>query len=159
MEWNDADLRDLENTVNLLENPGFVAKISDFVGTPIEAALKALPSNAGDKIARVTHDSLLAAINLAVKTMDPRGRGRPRPKRHTAVAGIAGGGVGGAFGLVALPIELPITTTIIMRSIADIARSEGEDLSKLESRLACLEVFAAKDAAEKINEPTPIPSD
>jgi hypothetical protein len=44
--------------------------------------------------------------------------------------------------VVALPIELPITTTIIMRSIADIARSEGEDLSNLQSRFACLEVFA-----------------
>jgi hypothetical protein len=153
MKWNDSDLHDLEIAVNLLENPGFIAKISDFVGTPVEVALKALPSRAGDKISRVTHDSLLAAVNMAVKTMDPRGRGRPRPRRHTAIAGLAGG-VGGAFGLAALPVELPITTTIIMRSIADIARGEGEDLSKLASRMACLEVFAmggssdADDATE-----------
>jgi hypothetical protein len=58
-----------------------------------------------------------------------------------AAAGLAGG-VGGAFGLAALPIELPITTTIIMRSIADIARSQGEDLGDAAARLACLEVFA-----------------
>jgi hypothetical protein len=46
------------------------------------------------------------------------------------------------FGLGALPIELPVTTTLILRSIADIARSEGEDLSDPASKLACLEVFA-----------------
>jgi hypothetical protein len=148
MEWNETDLSDLEIAVNLLESPGFIAKLSDFVGTPIEYALNALPKKAGDKISKVTHDSLLAAVNVAVKTMDPRGRSKPRPKRHTAVAGIAGG-VGGAFGLAALPIELPITTTIIMRSIADIARSEGEDLSNLQPRLACLEVFAMGSPSEE----------
>jgi hypothetical protein len=53
-----------------------------------------------------------------------------------------------------LAIELPMTTTIILRSVADIARSEGENLRSVETRLACLEVFAlggrskADDAAE-----------
>ena len=44
--------------------------------------------------------------------------------------------------MAALPIELPVSTTIILRSVAEIARSEGHDLSRLETRLACLEVFA-----------------
>jgi hypothetical protein len=35
--------------------------------------------------------------------------------------------VGGGFGLAALPVELPISTIIMLRSIGDIARSEGED--------------------------------
>ncbi len=141
MEWNSTDLDDLTNAVGLLENPGLIAKVSDVVGTPIEYVLKTLPKGAGDKINKVTHDSLMAAVNLAAKTIDPRGRSKPRFRSHQALAGLAGG-VGGAFGLVALPIELPITTTVIMRSIADIARSEGEDLTDVASRLACLEVFA-----------------
>jgi hypothetical protein len=152
-DWNEHDLSDLELAFGLLENPGLIAKISDLIGTPIEVVLKSLPKGAGEKITRVTHDSLMAAVNLAVKTMDPGAPGRPRSRRHAAMAGLAGG-VGGAFGLIALPIELPITTTVIMRSIADIARSEGEDLRRPESRLACLEVFAmggptdVDDAAE-----------
>jgi hypothetical protein len=141
MEWNENDLQDLERAIDLLENPGLIAKVSDLVGTPIEALFKALPSGAGDKVAKVTHDSLMKAVNVAVRTMDPANRSKPRPKSHLAMAGLAGG-VGGAFGIAALPFELPITTTIIMRSIADIARSEGEDLSAAESRFACLEVFA-----------------
>jgi hypothetical protein len=40
-----------------------------------------------------------------------------------------------------LPIELPVSTVIMLRSIADIARSEGEDLSD-PRRLPCVQVFA-----------------
>lgn len=141
MEWQTNDLHDLKTAVDLLENPGLIAKVSDVIGTPIEYVLNKLPQGAGDKITRVTHSSLMAAVNMAVKTMNPGEKRRPRSRSHVAIAGLAGG-VGGAFGLVALPIELPITTTVIMRSIADIARSEGEDLWNVESRFACLEVFA-----------------
>ena len=54
----------------------------------------------------------------------------------------ATGAGGGAFGLAGLPVELPLSTTIMLRSIADIARSEGESLAAPEGKLACLEVFA-----------------
>ena len=57
------------------------------------------------------------------------------------LAGLSGG-VSGFFGIAALPIELPVTTTLMLRAIADIARHQGEDLSTLEARLACVEVFA-----------------
>lgn len=152
-DWRDNDIHDLTTAVQLLENPGLIAKISDLVGTPIEALFKSLPSGASDKIAKVTHKSLAAAVNAAVWSMKPHGRVAPWSKAHLAAAGFAGG-VGGAFGLAALPIELPVTTTIIMRSIADIARSEGENILTPETRLACLEVFAmggpskVDDAAE-----------
>ena len=42
----------------------------------------------------------------------------------------------------ALMVELPLTTTIMLRAIADIARHNGENLDTLEARLACLQVFA-----------------
>src|SRR5262249_8123008 len=50
--------------------------------------------------------------------------------------------VGGAFGLASLPIELPLSTIIMLRSIAEIARGEGEDLSDPEAALSCVQVFA-----------------
>ena len=67
----------------------------------------------------------------------------PRDSRrfHKAIATVSGA-AGGAFGLVSLPIELPLSTVIILRSIADIARREGEDLSDPDVALACLQVFA-----------------
>jgi hypothetical protein len=51
------------------------------------------------------------------------------------------GAAGGAFGLFALPVELPVTTTLMFRSICDIARSEGEDLSSIDTQLQCLTVL------------------
>jgi hypothetical protein len=50
--------------------------------------------------------------------------------------------MGGFFGLPAVLAELPVATAITLIAIADIARSEGEDLNDPASRLACVEVFA-----------------
>jgi hypothetical protein len=58
------------------------------------------------------------------------------------VLATASGAAGGTLGLAALPVELPVSTVIMLRSIADIARSEGEDLSDPEAALSCIEVFA-----------------
>jgi len=44
--------------------------------------------------------------------------------------------------LPALAVELPVSTTIMLRSIADIARSEGEQINDIEAKMACIEVFA-----------------
>ena len=38
--------------------------------------------------------------------------------------------------------DLPLTTCLMMRSIAEIARSHGEDLASADTRQACIEVFA-----------------
>jgi len=140
-DWENRDLEDLATAVERLESPGFIARVSDFVGTPIDYVLDKLPKGAGDKITNAVQVSLRAAVNTAAITLGSRRRGKPLLKSHMAAAGLSGG-VGGVFGLAALPIELPITTTIILRSIADVARSEGEDLQAPEARLACLEVFA-----------------
>jgi hypothetical protein len=48
--------------------------------------------------------------------------------------------------LAALTIELPVSTTIMLRSIAEIARSYGEDTGTAETKLACLQVFAFSSA-------------
>ena len=58
------------------------------------------------------------------------------------VLATASGAAGGAFGLATLPIELPVSTIIMLRSIAEIARSEGEDPSDPEAALSCIQVFA-----------------
>ena len=78
---------------------------------------------------------------------------RASEKFHKLLVG-ASGGIGGAFGLASLPIELPLSTTLMLRSIADIARSEGHDVRNPSVKMACLEVFAlgskssSDDAAE-----------
>ena len=49
-------------------------------------------------------------------------------KLHSGLAWTSGA-IGGAFGLAALAVELPVSTTIILRAIAAIAQKEGEDLA------------------------------
>jgi hypothetical protein len=50
--------------------------------------------------------------------------------------------MGGALGISAVLVELPISTTIMLRAIARIAQSEGESLDDPATALACLQVFA-----------------
>ena len=73
--------------------------------------------------------------------MNERTRPASSDKTHKILVLATGAGAG-TFGLPALTIELPVTTTIMLRSIVDIARSEGEQISLLETKVACLEVFA-----------------
>ncbi len=134
------------------ENPSVAARVSNAIGAPIEAGLKLLPQGASDVIAAATKKSLETAFRVAISTMDDRQQESANWMHKTIVA--ATGIAGGFFGLPALAIELPVSTTIMLRSIADIARSEGERIKSPETKLACLEVFAlggracADDAAE-----------
>jgi len=62
--------------------------------------------------------------------------------------------LGGAFGLAGTLVELPISTTVLLRQIAAIAAEEGEDLARPEIAAECLKIFAlggrgsGDDAAE-----------
>ncbi len=145
---NEPDLKHLEEAVRLLENPTWIARITDIAGMPIEWAIARLPKGAGEIIKRTTEKAITKALGMAVLTMDRRYRGRSFKWPHR-LAVLATGGVGGFFGLPGLAVELPVSTMIMLRSIADIARAEGEDIGKIDTRLACIEVFALGDPTGK----------
>lgn len=137
----ETDLADLRSAKNLLENPSLAARISNVIGAPIEKGLSMLPDGANEIIITTTRKALETALDFAISTMDDGPQQRSSDWLHKTFAGVSGA-AGGAFGLPALAIELPVSTTIILRSIADIARSEGESIRSPETRLVCLEVFA-----------------
>jgi hypothetical protein len=141
MKISGQDFIDLRYAKTLLETPGLAAKITGLIGAPIEKGMALLPAKWSDAVNKGTRTALEKALNFAVSTMDDRtGRASSNMLHKMIVA--ATGGAGGAFGLAALSVELPVSTTVMLRSIADIARSEGERIADLEVRLACLEVFA-----------------
>lgn len=141
MTLQEQDLNDLKKAKALLEHPSLAAKITNFLGTPIQKGFSLLPENWNLKVGELTRTALSKAVQAAVLTMkDSPGEEASNIWHKLAVATT--GGIGGLFGLPALAIELPISTTIMLRSIADIARSEDEDIHKIESKLACIEVFA-----------------
>lgn len=136
-----ADLKALQRAFDHLERQNFAARLADYAGQPIDRVLGMMPRQATVGINRAIEAAMLRCLHLAIGSIEPTTK-RP-PARHLAslMAGI-NGGISGFFGLAALPIELPVTTTLMLRSIADTARHQGEDLSQIEARLACIEVFA-----------------
>ena len=139
IEAEDRD--DLVRAVELLENPSFIARVTDLIGQPVERLISNLPTRASEKLQNSVRMTLHKLLDLSIHTMGGSQRNRARRLTHKIAGGVSGA-VGGFFGAPALAIELPLTTTIILRSIADIARSEGEILEDIDARLACLEVFA-----------------
>jgi hypothetical protein len=138
------DRADLERAIALLERPSFAMRIADLVGQPVNRALKLLPGIASRPLTVVLETALLRCLKTAIDSLDEAPTAPPARWLSTMITGVAGG-VGGLFGAAALPIELPLTTILMLRQIAEIARHHGEDLGRLESRLACLEVFALAD--------------
>ena len=136
----DADLASLREAKLLLEQPGLVARLSNYIGQPVELLIDRLPAGSGELITKATDQALRAALKLALSTLKGES-GTPSNRLHK-ISAAASGVAGGAFGLPALTIELPVSTTIMLRSIADIARSNGEQLTDHGAQLACLETFA-----------------
>ena len=140
MPLHADELEDLRRAKRLLEHPGFAVRLASALGRPLESGLARLPKGAARLVDAATHKALRAALHVAIGTLGRESR-PPARLRHKLLA-IGSGAAGGFFGLPALALELPASTTILLRSVADIARSEGEDLSSPAARLACLEVFA-----------------
>jgi hypothetical protein len=139
-EITSADQEALRRAVKSLEHPSLAGRLTNLVGKPVELIGYALPSFASKAIASATSKGLEAALKVALRTL-PSSSWTHSQMLHRALV-TASGAVGGTFGLVALPVELPASTVIMLRSIADIARGEGEDLSDPDTALACVEVFA-----------------
>lgn len=146
----EADQKDLQRAKNLLENPGLAAKLTNLIGSPVEKGLDLLPAEWNKQIGEITQTALMKASEAAAFTMKDAPGEEASNKSHKLFA-MASGAAGGLFGLAGLAIELPISTTIMMRSILDIARSEGESLSDPEIRQACLMVFALGGKSDSDN--------
>ncbi len=141
MSIQGQDLSDLKRAKNLLENPGIAAKLTSLIGMPIEKGFDMLPKNWNKKIREITSSALTKSANTAIFTLK-KSPGEKSSNISHKLAVATSGGFGGFFGLAALAIELPISTTIMLRSIADIAMSEGENINDIDTKAACLEVFA-----------------
>lgn len=135
------DLDELRRAKTLIERHSFGMRVSSLIGSPIERGFQLLPPDWAAMVADGTRRALQKALDVALATIDNRRGGPPSNAIHK-LAVIATGAGAGALGLAALVLELPVSTTVMLRSIADIARSQGEHIDTVEAQLACLEVFA-----------------
>lgn len=135
------DWTDLQRAVGLLEAPTLTARMANVVGAPLEFAVRKLPPGLSRRIHGAVHAALTKAVQGALMSM-ANTPGKAASTRWHKLAAAGSGAVGGAFGFAALLVELPLSATIMMRAVADVARSEGFDLADPATRNACLEVFA-----------------
>jgi hypothetical protein len=139
----------LKQAVAVLEQPNWITRLSGLAGKPVELIGNLTPTAISGLVARASRKALQTALRLAMTTLTAKPLWRSELLHKVAAAGS--GAVGGTFGLATLPVELPISTTLILRSIAEIARHEGEDLSDPEVALACVQVFALGSSKEDAN--------
>ena len=135
------DYADLQAAIAKLESQSLAMKLTSKVGVPMEALMHRLPHRAQDSIGAAVNKALEQCLRVAL-TLGKSHSASARRKRSHTIATAFTGAIGGFFGLPGLLVELPITTTLMLNSIAEIARGEGEDLSTPEGALACLEVLA-----------------
>jgi hypothetical protein len=139
---SSEDLERLRWAYTQLEHPSFAARLSNVVGRPIERGLQLLPKTWYQRVHDAAFVSILGVLRVAIDSMrDEIPPGATQDQLHRVLA-VAAGAAGGFLGPLTLLVELPFTTLLMLRSIADIARSEGEDLNEAEARLACVQVFA-----------------
>jgi hypothetical protein len=137
----DEERAALRAAVLRLECAGFLIKAASALGAPIERLLNSIPEKARDLVQEATKRAIERCLDIAIKSLGSRAGTGSLDALHKAAC-TASGALGGFFGMYALPIELPFSTAIMLRSIADIAREEGEDLDDMEAKLACVSVFA-----------------
>jgi hypothetical protein len=142
---SSAHTQELREAKRILQHPSLVIRLSSMIGTRVENLTKGLgkhlPREMSDIISRSSDKAIEAAFQAAIGTMRGGQAASPQNLLHKAAA-VTSGGVAGFLGLHALLVELPITTLIMFRSIADIARANGESLANPETQLNCLTVFA-----------------
>ncbi len=111
------------------------------LGYPIERAVANLPDGISKELLNATQAALGTARDIALYTMEDANDKGANNMWHKFAAAAAGA-TGGFFGMPGFLVDLPVSTTIMLRSIADIARSNGESISDPETKAACMVVFA-----------------
>ena len=111
-----------------LEHDSMLMRMANAAGKPLEWIQRKLPDSVERGMNSVVDKALRQSLVLALKTVpapeeltwQERISGSSRSRlTHTMATGITGG-VGGFFGLFGLAVEMPITTTLMMRNIVSI---------------------------------------
>ena len=142
------DIEAIKRAKGSMENIGWAIKGVNRLGNTLETGSKLIPKKASKIIQRSTEKILLGLLKANLVTIS-KNKILQKPLKKTYKAIVTGSGtVGGFFGSTTgigtaiFVSEMTITTKFILRSIIDIARSQGEDIYSLEGQMQCLEVFA-----------------
>lgn len=138
--------------VRFFEQPSVMMKSLSWLGSRIESTQKMLPEAVQTKIAQASKTAIEKALEAALKSLKKEDdvkktlssallSAKESRVRHMASVAFTGA-VGGAFGFASTLVELPVTTVILLRGIADVAQKMGFDVNDPEVALECLYVFS-----------------
>ncbi|MBT3586716.1 MAG: EcsC family protein [Halobacteriovoraceae bacterium] len=148
---SDDEIHFIKEAQHFLDSPSIALRVANAMGKPLDWVQEKLPEKHQQMVRKAVQKSLEKALRIAIRSVGKQRDGddiwaelaeesNKTKKRHTVASGLTGG-VGGFFGLLTLPVELPLTTGIIMRSIASIAQEFGADLNSDQVKLECLYIF------------------
>lgn len=139
---SQTDLIELTSAKKKMEDISWAMKGLNRIGGVLETGIDKLPKKQQKWLQELAHKVLHTVVKANLKTMN-KAKTNAAPSNSTYKALVTSSGiVGGAFGATAFALDLTVATKFMMRSIMDIARSEGEDLSSYDTQLACLQVLA-----------------
>jgi hypothetical protein len=136
------DLQTLRTAHHKMEDIGWAMQGLNRMGNFIQGRIDLLPQKQQQWLQQISFNVLSRVVrsNLATMEKDKTAK-KPISSAYKALV-TTSGALGGSLGAPAFVVDLGIATKFMMRSIMDIARSEGEDLDELDTQLACLQVFA-----------------
>ncbi|RLJ61612.1 EcsC family protein [Lacinutrix venerupis] len=142
------DLEALKNAKSTMNNISWAMRNANKIGSTVETGATFIPEKVFNKLQKIMHSVLLGIIKVNLKTIK-KNKTFSKPSNKTYRAIVTGSGALSGFlgsttgvGTAIFASELTLTTKFLMRTIMDIARSEGEDIYSIEGQMACLEVFA-----------------
>ena len=139
---SEEDLAALKIAKQKMEEIGWAMKGFNRISGVLETGIDKLPRKQQKWLQQLAHKVLHTVVKANLKTMK-KGNINASPSNKTYKALVTSSGiVGGAFGTTVFAVDLTVATKFMMRSIMDIARSEGEDLNSYDTQLACLQVLA-----------------
>ncbi|WP_179353200.1 EcsC family protein [Winogradskyella vidalii] len=142
------DKQALLHAKSSMQNLGWAIRNVNKIGSTVETGVSYVPEKVLVKVEKITEKVLLKIIKANLLTIQKH-KTFKKPSKNTyksivtgtgALSGFLGSSTG--FGTAIFASEVTLTTNFLMRTIMDIARSEGEDIYSLEGQMQCLQVFA-----------------
>src|SRR5690606_5712399 len=129
---SEEDLQIIKQAKYDMENLGWSIRNINKIGNTVESGFKLLPLSVLSKLQKTTEKVLISIVKANLITIQ-KNKTFSSPSNGTYKAIVTGSGALGGFfgsttglGTAIFASELGLTTKFMMRTIMDIARSEGE---------------------------------
>lgn len=131
------------------KSSGILVKFTNYAGSFSESIINKFPPDWKTQIELATekalHHASEAASNSHSENEGNKLLGWARGKKWHSVAAGVSGVVTGFIGLPGAIIDIPVSTTLLLRSIQEVASEHGEDVHDIDIRKECISILGLGD--------------